>query len=124
MFGFPSSTAFQPSFTSRYSIVLHRLGPVVHEVLIHVVRIEQLGLLEGFEQILGERDDQCLGLVANRYVFQDRRLGRLPLLEKLRHRLVEGCELGCPKMVCLDFRLCHLEHGISCPVEGRKERRP
>ena len=44
------------------AIVLHGLGPVVHEVLIDVVGVEQRRGLEGGEQVLGDGFDQRLGM--------------------------------------------------------------
>src|ERR1035441_3578568 len=44
------------------AIVLHGLGPVVHEVLINVVGIDKRRGLEGGEQILGDSFDERLGM--------------------------------------------------------------
>ena len=44
------------------AIVLHGLGPVVHEVLVDVVGIEQRRWPEGGEQVLGDGFDQRLGV--------------------------------------------------------------
>ena len=84
----------QPSLDDQVHVVLHGLGPVVHQVLIDVVGVEQRGLLEGGEQVLGERLDQRLGLVALGDAFEARRVGRLPLREQLGDGCVEGGELG------------------------------
>ena len=74
----------QPSLHDQVNIVLHRLGPVVHEVLIHIVGVEQRGLPKGFQQIFGERFDQRLGMVADRDAFQMRGVGLLPFREQRR----------------------------------------
>ena len=77
----------QPSLGDQVDVVLHGLGPVVHEVLVHVVGVEQRGLLEGGQQVLGERFDERLGLVALGDAVQARGVGRLPLREQLRSRM-------------------------------------
>ena len=46
----------------QVGVVLHGLGPVVHQVLVDVVGIEQRRLAEGGEQILGDGLDQRLGV--------------------------------------------------------------
>jgi hypothetical protein len=48
----------------QISIVLHRGGPVVHEVLVDGVLVDQrLAGVVG-QQVLGQRDDQVLGVEA------------------------------------------------------------
>ena len=44
------------------AVVLHRLGPVVHQVLVDVVGVEQRRVAEGGEQVLGDGLDQRLGV--------------------------------------------------------------
>ena len=68
------------------AVVLHRLGPVVHQVLIDVVGIEQRRGLEGGEQVLGDGFDERLGMAVLGEAFEQRRVGLLPLGEELRHR--------------------------------------
>ena len=77
----------------QVNIVLHRLGPVVHEVLVHVVGVEQRGFLKGLQQIFGERFDQRLGLVAGLDAFEARGVGLPPFREQRGHACVEGGEL-------------------------------
>src|SRR5690348_12472111 len=79
--------------------------------------------MEGREKVLGERQDEFLRLVADRNVFQDRRLVRLPLLEKLGYGLLKRCELGMSVDGLLDFRLLYLEFRISRSVEWSEECR-
>ena len=71
----------------QVAIVLHRLGPVVHEVLIDVVGIEQRRGLEGGEQVLGDGLDQRLGMAVLAEALEARRAGLAPLGEELRRRL-------------------------------------
>ena len=56
----------------QVDIVLHGLGPVVHQVLVDIVRVEQRGVGEGFQQVLGQRFDQRLGLAAHVDAFEAR----------------------------------------------------
>ena len=68
------------------AIVLHGLRPVIHEVLIHVVGIEQRRCSEGGEQILGDGFDERLGMAVLGEVLEQRGAGLLPLGEELGHR--------------------------------------
>jgi hypothetical protein len=78
-------------------VVLHGLGPVVHEVLIDVVGVEQRRLAEGGEQVLGDALDQCLGVAVLAEALSCG-CGRAPAFEPLAHRAVERGELGWPKI--------------------------
>ena len=69
------------------AVVLHRLGPVVHQVLVDVVGVEQRGLLEGGEQVLGDRLDERLGVVALLQGLEPRPVRLLPRGEELGDRL-------------------------------------
>ena len=75
-------------------IVLHGRGPVVHEVLIHIVGVEQRGFPKGFQQVLGQFLDQRLGFAALGDAFQARGVGFLPFGEQLGHGFIESGELG------------------------------
>ena len=57
------------------AIVLHGLGPVVHEVLIDVVGVEQRRGLEGGEQVLGDGFDERLGMAVLGEALEQRRAG-------------------------------------------------
>ena len=57
------------------AVVLHGLGPVVHEVLIHVVGVEQRRGLEGGEQVLGDGFDERLGMAVLGEAFEPRGVG-------------------------------------------------
>ena len=57
------------------AIVLHGLGPVVHEVLIDVVGVEQRRGLEGGEQVLGDGFDERLGMAVLGEAFEPRGVG-------------------------------------------------
>ena len=70
--GLPSTTACQPSCTIMYTSSCMVSVPVVHQVLIHIVGVEQRGGLEGFQQALGQRFDQRLGLAAHGDAFENR----------------------------------------------------
>jgi hypothetical protein len=70
------------------AVVLHGLDPVVHEVLIHVVGIEQRRSPEGGEQILGDGFDERLGMPVLGEAFEARDVGLLPLGEELRRGVV------------------------------------
>ena len=61
------------------AIVLHGLGPVVHEVLIDVVGIEKRRGLECGEQILGDGFDERLGMAVFGESLELRGVGFLPL---------------------------------------------
>ena len=76
------------------AVVLHRLGPVVHQVLVDVVGVEQRGVLEAGEQRLGDGLDQGLGVAVLGKAAQVRGVGGLPLREQLGGGGVEGGELG------------------------------
>ena len=76
------------------AVVLHGLGPVVHEVLIDVVGIEQRRGLERGEQILGDGFDQRLGMAVLGEALEARGVGLPPLREELGRGIVEGGELG------------------------------
>ena len=78
-------------------IVLHRLGPVVHEVLVNVVGIEQPGFAEGLQQLFRERFDERLGLAADGDAFQPRRVGLPPLRKQRGDGVIEGGELRVAK---------------------------
>ena len=84
-------------------IVLHGLGPVVHEVLVHVVGVEQAGFLEGVEQIFRERFDQGFGMVAGLDGFEARGVGLPPFREQRGHAGVERGELGVAEDGGFDF---------------------
>ena len=58
------------------AVVLHGLGPVVHQVLIDVVGVEQRRGLEGGEQVLGDGLDERLGMAVLGEAFEAR--GRWP----------------------------------------------
>ena len=104
------------------AVVLHRLGPVVHEVLIDVVGIEQRRGLEGGEQILGDGFDERLGMAVLGEAFEQRRVGLLPLGEELGRGVVEGGELGVAEDGGLDLRDGELELAVAGAV-GLLEQR-
>ena len=66
----------------QVAVVLHGLGPVVHEVLIDVVGIEQRRGLEGGEQILGDGLDQRLGMAVLGEAREAAGRGLLPFREE------------------------------------------
>ena len=67
----------------QVAVVLHRLGPVVHQVLVDVVGVDQrLAGVVG-EQVLGQRGDDLLGMAAG-----------LQRLERRGASLPPGGEMG------------------------------
>ena len=85
---------FPPCIGDEVAIVLHGLRPVVHEVLIDVVGVEQRGGLESGEQILGDGFDERLGMAVLGEAFEQRRARLLPLGEEPSGGFVERGELG------------------------------
>ena len=80
--------------SDQVAVVLHGFGPVVHQMLVDVVGIEQRSRLEGGQQILGERLDQLLGVAVLGEAFERWRDGVLPVREERVRRVLEGGELG------------------------------
>jgi hypothetical protein len=64
-------------------VVLHRLGPVVHQVLVDVVGIEQRRLAERGQQVLGDGLDERLGVAVLAEAGEVRRGGLAPAGEDL-----------------------------------------
>jgi hypothetical protein len=73
---------FPPSIGDEVAIVLHGLGPVLHEVLIDVIGVEQRRGLEGGEQILGDGFDERLGMAVLGEALEQRRAGLFPVSEE------------------------------------------
>ena len=83
-------------------------------MLVDIVGVDQRGGLEGFQQALGQRFDQRLGLAA--HVDAVAAAGRWPLFHCSNsggHRLVEGGELGMAEDGGLDLAGRHLRAGCS-----------
>ena len=106
-----------PSLPARIgnevAIVLHGLSPVVHEVLIDVVGIEERRGLEGGEQVLGDTFDERLGMAVLSEALEQRDGGGLPLREELLCLGREGGELGVGEDGGLDFSLDWLNGAVA-----------
>ena len=102
-------------------VVLHRLCPVVHQVLVDVVGIEQRRRLEDRKQVLGHRLDQRLRVVVLAERDEARRDGLAPLVEQRRHLLVEGGELRMAEDGGLDLGDGQLEAGVPGPARRLKQ---
>ena len=91
----------------QVAVVLHGLAPVVHQVLIDIVGVDErlTGVVR--EQALGQRCDDLLGMAAGLQSFK--RLGaRLPPRGEMSvHAGDEGGELGVPVDGGLDGRLLY-----------------
>ena len=83
-----------PRIGDQVAIVLHGLRPVVHEVLIDVVGIEERGGLEGGEEVFGDVGDERLGVAVLGEAFEQGDGGGLPLGEEFPGFGGEGGELG------------------------------
>ena len=57
-------SAFQPSAAIEVAVVLHGLGPVVHQVLVDIIRVDErlAGVVN--EQVLRELGDDVLRMAA------------------------------------------------------------
>ena len=75
-------------------IVLHRLGPVVHQMLIDIVGVEQRRGPEGLQQTFGQGFDQRLGVVIALDAGQSGAVGFPPSREPFAHLIVERGKLG------------------------------
>ena len=96
------------------AIVLHGLGPVVHEVLIDIVGIEQRRGLEGGEQVLGDGFDERLGMAVLGEALEQRGVGRLPLREELAWPWsLKAVNSGWPKMAGFTSAMGSLQRGSS-----------
>ena len=72
-------------------------APVVHEVLIDVVGVEQRGGLEGGEQVLGDGFDEWFRVAVVGESLEARGAGLLPFGEEPGGGFVERGELGMAK---------------------------
>ena len=88
------SASDPPGIGDEVAIVLHGLGPVVHEVLIDVVGVQQRRGLEGGEQVPGDACDERLGMAVLGETLELRDGGGLPFREELLCLRREGGELG------------------------------
>ena len=95
------------------AIVLHGLGPVIHEVLIDIVGIEERRGLKGGEQVLGDAGDERLGVAVLGEALELRDGGGLPLGEELPGLGGEGGELRVGEDDGLDFSLGWLNGGVA-----------
>ena len=102
-----------PGIGDEVAIVLHGLGPVVHEVLIDVVGIEQRRGLKGGEQVLGDACDERLGMAVLGEALEQRDGGRLPFREELLCLGREGGELGVGEDGGFNFSLGWLNGGVA-----------
>ncbi len=107
----------------QITIVLHRLGPVVHQVLVNVVGVEQRRALEGGEQILGDCVDEHLRVSAFVEAFQSRRVDLAPLGEELRHVGVEGGKLGMAEDGRFELRVSGRELKVAGAQRLERARR-
>ena len=80
------------------AIVLHGLGPVVHQVLIDVVGIEQRRGSKGGEQILGDGLDQRLGMTVLGEAFERGVLAFFHLAKSLVTESLNAVNSAWPKM--------------------------
>ena len=107
----------------QVAVVLHGLGPVVHQVLVDVVMVEQGRLGEGAEQVFREFEDQLLGVAAGgigRKAFEQRRAAGQPLLEQCIHPSLERRELRVAEDHRLDIAVDQLE--VTSVAGGLEQR--
>ncbi len=88
-------------------VVLHDLGPVVHEVLVHVIRVHQGHGLEAGQQIFGQGVDKRLGMVALFYALHGGQVARLPCGKAAGGLRVKGHKFGVGQRGGF-----HLGHGL------------
>ena len=103
----------QHGIGDEIAIVLHGLGPVIHEVLIDIVGIEERRGLKGGEQVLGDAGDERLGVAVLGEALELRDGGGLPLGEELPGLGGEGGELRVGEDDGLDFSLGWLNGGVA-----------
>ncbi len=89
----PQRPCFPSVSGDEIAVVLHGLRPVIHEVLIHVIGIEQGRSPEGGEHVLGDGFDEGLGMAVLREALEARDVGLLPLPEEVHNGVVERDEL-------------------------------
>ena len=99
------------------AIVLHDFSPVVHEVLIDIVGVEQGRGLEGGEQVFCDGSDERLGMAVFGEALEQRDGGLLPLGEELFGLGVEGGELGMAEDGGLHFGDGELERGVAGAIK-------
>ncbi|OQB36470.1 MAG: hypothetical protein BWY09_01922 [Candidatus Hydrogenedentes bacterium ADurb.Bin179] len=74
-------------------IILHGFRPVVHEMLVYIVFINQFCRAEGFEQVFGQCLNKCLGIVAHGKSGQPFRVVVFPFVEQAGDGVVVFDEL-------------------------------
>ncbi len=116
-----------PGIGDEVAIVLHGLGPVVHEVLIDIVGVEQRRGLEGGEQVFGDGFDERLGMAVLGEALEQRDGGGLPFREELPGLGGEGGELRVAEDGGLHFGDEELQRGVAgaggWPEQGRRAGR-
>jgi hypothetical protein len=89
--------SFQPTAGNEVRVVLQGLRPVVHEVLIDVVGVDERRGPEHGEQALGQCFDEGLRMAVLREPLHEWHLGRFPAREDARRLIVERGEFGMAK---------------------------
>ena len=105
----------------QVGVVLHGRGPVVHQVLVDVVGVEQRHLAEAVEQRLGNLLDQRLGLAAALKGDELRRCLPSPVGKAAQRAPAKGVELLVIENDRFDLGQRPLEAGVARSVGARKE---
>ena len=109
------------------AVVLHHLRPIVHQVLIHIVGIQQRRSFEEVKQILSDGGNQFLRMPVFAKAHQPWDVRLFPLLKKLGSIGIKRCKFSVTKNSRLHLSDGELQMGVTrafrCLKQSRSHRR-